>query len=135
MHTRNIKNKGRLRRFIKYKLLLDESLPPRRNYPNLNRQYSVKDVAHDLMLSGISDQSLYELAKKDSRIVVVFNTKDFKPMITPNKPSVISLSTNLTNKEADLKICKALKEISPVQAKGNLISISKSGITIKIPEN
>ena len=43
--------------------------------------------------------------------------------------------TTLSNKEADLKILKALKEMKPDQEKGYLISISKSGTKFKPSEN
>lgn len=135
MRSSNIKSRNRhSRRNKKYKLLLDEGLPNPQNYPQLNNFHDLKHLTHDLRFSGIKDSVVYELANKFGRLVVVFNTKDFKPLISPGKSSVISLSTNLTNKEADKKISKALRELSSSQAKGCLISISKSGINIKIPQ-
>lgn len=121
------------KKFIKYKLLLDEGLPPRNRYPKLNSLYDIKHIVHDLGFSGIKDIPLYELANKETRLILIFNTKDFKPLIRPDKISVISLSNNLSNKDADLKICKTLKELSNSDLKGNLISISQSGVTLKIP--
>lgn len=129
-HIRETHKSGR---FTKYRILLDEGLPPRNFYPELNSRHDVKHIVHELSRSGIKDPPLYELANIEKRLIVVFNTKDFKPLIRSNKISVISLSNNLTNKEADLKICKALRELSSSQIHGCLISVSKSGITIKIP--
>lgn len=130
-YTRNKQN--RARKLVKYKLILDEGLSLAKSYPTLNNFHNLKHIVHDLKKSAIKDEFLYELAASTESLLIVFNTKDFKPLIRPNKPSVISLSNNLTNKEADLKICKALKELSPAQRKGCLISISKSDTTIKIP--
>jgi hypothetical protein len=59
------------------------------------------------------------------------NTKDFKPFILEDKPSVIALSTGLTNAQIDVKICKVLKKIKPSELRGHLISISNEGEEIK----
>ena len=90
-------HKGKSKRLVKYHLLLAEGLSLPTSYPKINSFHHLKHIVHDLNKSGI---------KKD-------------------KPSVIALSTNLSNKEADLKILKVLKELKAVQAKGHLISISK----------
>lgn len=120
------------KRPLKYKLLLDESLPPPTNFPKLNNFHDIQHIAQDYNLSGISDSKVYAIANAQHRMVVVFNTKDFKPLIQPHKSSVIALSTNLLSKEADLKLVKALKEITPQHVNGCLISITKSGVTIKV---
>ena len=135
MHLKSqIRETHKSRRFIKYRLLLDEGLPPRNFYIELNSKHDVKHIVHELGHSGIKDPPLYELANTENRLIVVFNTKDFKPLIKPSKISVISLSNNLTNKEADLKICKALKGLTNSQIHGCLISVSKSGISTKKTE-
>jgi len=46
------------RRHPKPKVLLDESLPPRRVFTNLNRQFNVKHIASDLGLGGSSDEQV-----------------------------------------------------------------------------
>lgn len=117
----------------KFKLLLDEGLPPRTNYPNLNNFHNLRHVTHDYSFMGYSDDFVYKTAIKEGRLVIVFNTKDFKPLIRTHTPSVISLSTNLSNEESDLKTLRALKEISKSQTKGHLINITKSGISIIKP--
>lgn len=134
MHTRSTaKVNKRARKFIKYKLLFDEGLSSPQKYPTLNSYHNVKHIAHDYHLSGISDKRVYAVASRESRLMVVFNRKDFRLLIEETTPSVISISPNLTNKETDLKICKALRSLSSAQNRGCLISISKSGIVIKIP--
>ncbi len=71
--------------------------------------------AKHLSPSGIVNckKKKYNLAAKGKYLVVVFNTKDFVPLIYRNKPSVISLSTGLMNNQIDLKLCKLLKTIKP----------------------
>lgn len=113
----------------KYKLLLDEGLYLPKSYPRSNQYHDLKHVALTKHRSK-PDEEIFEIAKRENRLPIVFNTKDFKPLIKNDRPSVISLSSNLFTKEADLKIIKALKQISENQTKGHLISITKSGISI-----
>lgn len=81
--------------------------------------------------SGKADDIIFRIAQKEKRLPVVFNTKHFKPLISKISISVISLSTNLTDRQADLKMCKALRELKPSETKGCLISITNSGIAVK----
>ncbi len=115
------------RKHIRRKLLLDEGLPRKESFPKLNNLHTVRHINHDLKKGGMIDQDIYNLAEKEGHIVVVFNTKDFKPLIKDDKPSVISLSTNLRNTEIDKKICKILRKPKPSQEKGCLISITNEG--------
>jgi len=134
MPSRIIKlRRNKSKRIIKYKLLLDEGLSLAKSYPKLNNFHNLKHIVHDLKKSGIKDEPLYDLATRENRILIVFNIKDFRKIVKRNGISVINLSSNLSNKEADLKILKALKEMKPDQIKGYLISITKSGIEFKIP--
>ena len=119
------------KKLIRHTLLLDEGVPPKERFPKLNNLHVVKHINHDFKKGGSKDQNIYKLADKNHFLVVVYNTKDFKPLITPNKPSVISLSTNLTNEQIDKKICKALKALKPSQVRGHLISITNEKTTIK----
>ena len=115
------------RKHIRHKLLLDEGVHLPQSYPQLNNLHDVIHVSQ-VDLKGKADEKIFEYAKLSSRITVVFNVKDFQKFIHPNFPSIIALSTNLTNKQADLKTCKALKELKPSETRGYLISITNSGI-------
>lgn len=121
------------KKFRKHKLLFDESLPPTTSYPKLNQIHNVKHISHDLKRGGSKDAVVYQIAKKENRMIVVFNTKDFKPLLDKGSPSIIALSTNISNKQADLKICRTLSQLSPKQLRGCLISITRSGVDIRIP--
>lgn len=116
------------KKHTRYTLLLDEGVYPKESFPNLNNLYVLKHINHDFKKSGTPDSRIYKLAQKNNSLVVVYNIKDFRPLIAPNKPSVISLSTNLTIKQIDKKICKVLKTLKPSQTKGHLISITNEGI-------
>lgn len=135
MPSRIIKlRRNKSKRITKYKLLLDEGLSLAKIYPKLNNFHNLKHIVHDLNKSGIKDKPLYDLATKENRILIVFNIKDFRKIIRRDGISVIDLSANLSNKEAELKILKTLREMKHDQGKGYLISISKSGIEFKPAE-
>ena len=95
----------------KYKLLLDEGLPLPVSFPTIN---DFHDISHIALIKkrGISDQVVYDLANNEGRIPVVLNTKDFKSLIKVDAVSVICLSSNITNKNADLKIHKTLNNLN-----------------------
>lgn len=103
-------------------------------YPNLNNLHDLLHIAKSKN-RGKTDDFIYHLAEKENRLPVVFNTKHFRPFISKTSVSVISLSTNLTDQQADIKICKALKDLTTIRVKGHLISITKSGIKFKPSEN
>lgn len=115
------------RKRIRHKLLLDEGVHLPQSYPKLNNLHDLVHISQ-VNLKGKSDEKIFNYAKQNSRITIVFNIKDFRKFINPKFPSIIALSTNLTDKQADLKICKVLKELSPSETKGYLITVTKSGI-------
>lgn len=122
------------KKHIRHRLLLDEGVHLPGSYPKLNNLHDLVHVSK-LNLRGLKDEKIFDYAKQKSRIVVVFNTKDFKKFISHNKPTIIALSTNLTDKQANLKVCKALKELKSNEAKGCLITVTKSGISKKVYTN
>lgn len=125
------------KKHTRYKLLLDEGLPPRERFPQLNNLHAIQHIKHDLKKGRSKDPEIYKIAEKEKRMVLVFNTKDFKPLIEPQKPSVIALSTGLTNEQIDLKLCKILKNLKHNQELGHLISITNEGVMtqeIKVKE-
>lgn len=123
------------KKYKRYKLLLDEGLSPKEKFPHLNNLHNVKHIKHDLRRGGAKDPIVYKIAEKEKRLVVVFNTKDFKPLIDDKKPSVISLSTGLSNEQIDLKLCKILKNIKSNQLIEHLISITSEGENLKKIKN
>jgi|SRR3989338_2967331 len=120
----------RSKKHTRYRLLLDEGVHLPQSYPKLNNLHDLLHVYY-ANLRGASDDKIFRFAKKENRIVVVFNVKDFQKFLSKYNPSVIALSANLSDEQADLKICKALRELKPSQMKGYLISISMSGIHAK----
>src|SRR5687767_2464460 len=69
------------KRFYKFKLLLDENMPPRQRFPRLNSRFDVKHIRDDLNQAGLKDPPVYELAKTLNRLIMTFNGNDFKEMV------------------------------------------------------
>lgn len=125
-----------IRARTRHKLLLDAGLPRKEAYPRANNYHSLKHIVHDIGKGGAKDNDVYAIANKEERLMVVFNTKDFRPLIFPQSVSVISLSINLTDKQVDLKLCKALRYLKPSETKGRLITVTNNNISVikqKIP--
>ena len=122
-----------IRTHTRHKLLLDEGLPRKEAYPQANNFHNLKHIVHDIGRGGAKDKDVYVIANKEKRLVVVFNTKDFRPLISPESVSVVSLSTNLTDKQVDLKLCKMLRSLKPSETKGHLITITNNNIDITKP--
>ncbi len=63
--------------FHKHKVLLDENMPARQAFPRLNELFDVKHIRDDLNSGGLSDQEVYNLAKKQHLPLAVSNMIPF----------------------------------------------------------
>jgi predicted nuclease of predicted toxin-antitoxin system len=106
------------RRTPKPKLLLDEGFPPRKSFSMLNQYCDVKHISHDLGLNGATDEAVYDTANIQARIMITFNIKHFKPMITPDNMTVIGISAGLSNHKIDSKLTSLIKSLKPAEWKG-----------------
>ena len=123
------------KKHTRYKVLLDEGLPPRARFPQLNNLHTVRHIKHDLKKGGAKDPEIYRIAGKDRYIVVVFNTKDFEPLISSTTPTVVFLSTGLSNEQIDLRVCSVLRKLKPSQKNGHMITITNEGENVKEVKN
>jgi len=113
------------KRFFKHKLLLDENFPIRKYFHTLNRRFDVKHVGDDFNLEGLSDPEVYVLARKQGRLVVTRNIKDFKELaLTGNDTGVIGISPNLTFDQIDKKLTALLNKSTKKSLFGKLTTIS-----------
>ena len=113
------------RRFYKHKLLLDENFPIRRHFSALNSRFDVKHVGADLNQEGLSDPEVYALARKQKRLVITRNIKDFKELAqTSNDTGVIGISPNLTFDQIDKKLTALLNKSTKKSLFGKLTTIS-----------
>jgi predicted nuclease of predicted toxin-antitoxin system len=113
-------------RFYKYKLLLDEGFYRRHRLPRLDQRYDVKHITGDLHEEGLSDAEVYEIARKDNRIVVTYNEKDFRKLAGKSLESgVIGISDNMTAKQIDTKLIALLRKSKPKDLFGKFTPLSR----------
>jgi predicted nuclease of predicted toxin-antitoxin system len=92
--------------FYKHKLLFDENMPPRTQYPRLNQHIDVKHVSHDYNKGGVADEDVYKMACKQRRIIITINRDDFARLVgskddcgviaAPDGPAATRTDTKLT---------------------------------------
>ena len=112
------------RRFIKFKVLLDEALPPRQSFPKTNKVFDVKHIKHDLNLSGFADSIVYEIACELKRLIVTPNIKDFKRLLKGDKTGIIAVSMALSTKNMDKKLCSLLRKSKKGNLFGKIVEIT-----------
>src|SRR5688500_11237765 len=75
----------------KFKLLLDENMPPRQRFPRLNSRFDVKHIRDDFSQLGLKDPAVYELAAKRNRLIITFNGTDFKNLVGKSTQTCVAL--------------------------------------------
>ena len=118
------RKKPPVRHIQKPKILLDEGLPPRVRFTNLNSYFDVKHIKFDLKKGGVTDEEVYLIAKQQARLLITLNIKDFKPRVSSNNPSIIGVSARLTVKAMDQKLTKLLKSLKPKDFVGGYFEIT-----------
>lgn len=112
------------RRFTKFKILLDEALPPRQRFPRTNKVFDVKHIKHDLGLSGLADPIVYKIAKELKRSIVTSDIKDFRNLLRGKKIGIIGVSMALGTEDIDKKLCSLLKRSSRGRLFGKVTKIT-----------
>ncbi len=97
----------------KPKLLLDECLPLRSAFPQLNAYFTVRHVSDIRALrGGVSDDDVYKYACAHSLIVVTINKRHFKDLPEHSKGmSVIGVSENSSWEKLDKKLLSYIKKL------------------------
>lgn len=115
----------RSKKVHKHKLLLDENFPLRSYFPNLNKRFDLKHISGDYKQAGLPDPKVYDVAKKENRLVVTFNTRDFVDLAqTSAEAGVIGISQNLPMEQIDKKISSLLLKSTKKSLMGKLTIIS-----------
>src|SRR3954453_11825854 len=113
------------RPFYKFKLLLDENMPPRQRFPRLNSRFDVKHIRDDLNQLGLKDPPVYALARKLRRLIITLNGDDFIKMIDQStETGVINISANLRYDQIDTKLTSLLTKISPNALYGKFTNLT-----------
>jgi hypothetical protein len=91
--------------FYKHKLLLDENMPHRSEFPILNSKFDVKHIEDDLKQGGLADPDVYQLAVDQKRILVTLNSKHFRSRAgSKDDAGIIGVSANLPSSQTDAKL-------------------------------
>ena len=113
--------------FHKHKLLLDENMPERLAFPLLNERFDVKHIRDDLNNGGLSDRDVYHLARKQKRLLVTHNVKDFKRLVTSTDTAgVIGVPATLSPKIVDTKLTALLTKSSENALRGTYTALLKT---------
>jgi hypothetical protein len=112
------------KRFYKHKTLLDEHLYHRRVYPLLNAHFDVKHIRDDLHLDGLPDPEIYELARKQGRILLTTNVKDFRPLVRDDCPGIIGIPDAWLPDRIDSKLTALLMHYGPNYFRGHYRSLA-----------
>lgn len=112
-------------KFHRHKVLLDEGFPLAIYFPRLKGRHDVKHVITDYKKGGAKDDKLYELAKKEKRIIITYNDKDFIGFASGSKNAgVIGVSTNLPLEQIDKKLTSLLNNCTENDLYGKFKYIS-----------
>jgi hypothetical protein len=109
----------------KPKLLLDECLPVRSKFPELNGYFTVKHSTEIRALKGgVSDDAVYQYACDHDLIVITVNKRHFRDLPKQsNGMSVIGVSDNSPWDKLDKKLLSYLKKMKADDWKGRYIVI------------
>lgn len=113
------------RKFYKFKLLLDENMPPRHRFPRLNSRFNVKHIRDDLNRNGLKDQPVFILAAKLNRLIITFNGADFVKLANKSrKTGIINISANLRYDQIDTKLTSLLTKSKPSALYGKFTDLT-----------
>ena len=112
-------------KFYKHKLLLDEGISPKKSLKRINSRYNIKHIKHDLNKGGIKDEEVYEIARKQKRIIITYNIDDFKKLAKKSKDTgIIGITQGSTPEELDKKLNSQLSKSSEKSFYGKYTPLS-----------
>ena len=116
-----------LKRFYKHKILLDENMPTRQDFPRLNELFDVKHIRDDLHKNGLDDPQVYGLAVQLKRLIVTYKIKHFRKLAPQSFDSgVIGVSANLTFQQMDTKLTALLIRSNENALQGKYTPLSEA---------
>lgn len=95
--------------FYKHKLILDENMPHRSDFPILNSKFDVKHIEDDFHKGGLPDPEVYQLAVDQKRILITFNSRHFRSRAgSKDVVGIIGVSANMPFSQVDTKLTALL---------------------------
>ncbi len=93
--------------------------------PITNNRFDIKHIAGDYGKSALPDPQVYIFATKKKRILVTFNIKDFRPLVSSTKlTGVVGVSPHLSLEQIDKKITSLLSKSGKKSLFGKLTIIT-----------
>jgi len=107
--------------------LLDEPLPDRKRLPQINQRgnFNIRHIVHDYRKSGLSDDKVIQIARKENRIIVTVD-KTFGGKKINQNTSVVKIPSDLSPDEIGVRLFKLTKLRSrPADYRGKIIRVEK----------
>jgi Domain of unknown function (DUF5615) len=99
--------------FYKHKLLLDEHMYTRQEYPRLNEHFDVKHIRDDLHQDGAKDPVVYQRALVEGRIAVTANGRHFWRLVDAASPGVVDVPASWSRAQVDSSLTALLMRHGP----------------------
>lgn len=96
----------------RHKLLLDENLPRKEIFSELNFRHDLKHVV-GLGMAGSKDPQLALEVERTGRVLITINRKDFRSLKGTHSFGLIAIDQKMSWEEADKKICAFLRRVNP----------------------
>ena len=104
---------------------MDEGISPKKSLKRINSRYNIKHIKHDLNKGGIKDEEVYEIARKQKRIIITYNIGDFKRLAKKSKDTgIIGITQGITPEELDKRLNSLLSKSSEKSFYGKYTSLS-----------
>lgn len=96
-------------------------------FPRVNQRFDVKHIKSDLRKIGLPDEQAYALAIEQKRLIVTYNTKDFRRLAENSKDAgVIGVSALMPYPHIDNKLTALLTKSSQNALYGKYTALSEA---------
>lgn len=103
---------------------MDSAFTKPQAFPLLSKKANLTHIVHTYGFPPVcSDEEIYQKAIKEDRFVLTINFKDFKKLIKKEKPGIIGIESQLSNKEIDRLVSKFISGKNPDDFVGKAIKI------------
>lgn len=104
---------------------MDEGFFYKQSLPITNSRFDVKHIKGDYKLEALPDPAIYEFARKNHRIIVTLNIKDYESLVQISRlTGVIGVSTGLSLEQIDKKLTALLNKSTKKSLLGKVTIIT-----------
>lgn len=87
----------------------------------------MKHIVADYKMKGLSDPQVFKFAHREKRILVTYNSKDFKGLISQSSTvGVVGISSNILLTDIDKKLTALLTHSKKGELAGKFTSLDAS---------